>query len=592
MTSLFLVALAVLGGCTTQHKPASSGAASGTQPFSGTVRGTMNALSDEVSSTSLTLSPGTIDFGSIPKNSSTVAIASLINRGTSDITHVTVSVTAEPMHLDDNGCASGTIPAGTSCTLTFRFKPTAAGAFVQQLTVASDGNSDLTLTLFGVANDDAPPSPPPPPPTPPTPMPTPTTVAGPTWGNGIVFAAFKTGYASEATKLAVQPADQKVLVAGKTKGCTTTYPGIYCPALFRFNTDGSLDSSFGQDGKVIFPQTPAWAESEARQVVLQSDGKILLAVKGTNPTTRRYAFSAYRLNPDGTLDTTFATGGKAYFHFHNSYHDFTSSIALAPDGKIVLAGTVVGPWDGRNFAVVRLLPSGCPDTTFGPDHSGGSEFFIRGPDDENDVSVDANGNIYLAGARQYDMIVARVNPMGDLDPSFGIDGIARTDVAGRNDAATSVKLLPNGNAISGGFGLSSHGQTGYDFVLAQFNHAGALVSAFGNLGLAVTAVSKREDRVNDIALTSDGRIVAGGFTTRVGTRRDLAIAMYRADGSLDTTFGGGVVTISPSVWADVVKGVAVQANGYVLASGSCFNRVTQLTSACITRLKPDGCLDK
>jgi uncharacterized delta-60 repeat protein len=165
----------------------------------------------------------------------------------------------------------------------------------------------------------------------------------PTFGvGGKVSTDF--GADDSANDVAIQ-SDGKIVVVGRT---------FFNFALARYNRDGSLDPDFGSGGKVI---TEANSIVSAQAVAIQSDGKIVVAGQDSED------FATIRYNSDGTLDTSFGVGGKVVTNFFN--HDAALAIALQPDGKIIVGGGFQNARRRFDFALARYNSDGSLDTSFG-----------------------------------------------------------------------------------------------------------------------------------------------------------------------------------------------------------------------------------
>ncbi|MFD6986406.1 calcium-binding protein, partial [Streptomyces sp. NPDC059956] len=245
-------------------------------------------------------------------------------------------------------------------------------------------------------------------------------------------------YDSEALKVAVQP-DGKIVAAGRGG-----FEGFDF-AVARYNTDGSLDSGFGMGGTVATDPSfgaAGWAQGMA----LQPDGKIVTAGPGVN-----CAFEVIRYNTDGSLDTSFSEDGKAPVCFVNTDGAFAYEVAVQPDGKIVTAGwaaaDIFGP---RTFAVGRLNPDGSPDPSFGPEGRGVTTPFASGAEARAMV-LQSDGKIVAAGRTgpsDLDFAVARYMPDGSLDTGYGTGGKVVTDFG--NSGAHGLALQADGKAIAVG----------------------------------------------------------------------------------------------------------------------------------------------
>ena len=377
----------------------------------------------------------------------------------------------------------------------------------------------------------------------------------PTFGNGGKVITDFSGGNDFAYDVAIQE-DQKLVVVG-TDDRSDPSAGF---ALARYNPDGSLDSSFGVGGKVTTKFTRVFDTAFA--VAIQRDRKIIAA--GTADIS---GFALARYNPDGSLDPSFGVGGKVITDLAES-GNAANDIVIQPDGKIVAAGRLV-TGGANDFVVVRYNPDGSLDTTFGT--GGRTVTSFRISDDvasgvalQRDGKIVAVGYVYNGGANNVDFAVARYTTDGELDASFGEGGKVITTLTTSDDHAFDVEIQRDGKIVVGG-GVSGH----YVFGLARYNSDGSLDAGFGQGGTVLTQIPDRNAFAFGIALQPNGKILAAGdamgfFPFNI----DFALARYNADGSLDSSFGdGGIILTDFGSTADSVLAVAVQRDGKIVAIG-------------------------
>jgi uncharacterized delta-60 repeat protein len=343
--------------------------------------------------------------------------------------------------------------------------------------------------------------------------------------------------------IAVDP-NGKILLAGVTgSGSSVDF------ALVRYNADGSLDTSFDGDGKVT---TGLLSDDLGQSVVVQPDGKIV--VSGYSFDGSSFDFAIARYNSDGSLDTGFGSGGKVTTPI--AFHEASYSVALQADGKIVAAGhsfTGNGPND---FAVIRYNANGSLDASFDGDGKVTTDF--SGTNDVGQsVALQPDGKIVVAGysliGSNADIVVARYNSNGSLDTSFDGDGRVRTSVVPGSDYGSSVTIQPDGKILVAG---NSFNGTNTDFALVRYNANGSLDTTFGNGGKVTTQIGASSEEAYSVKVQPDGKIVVAGFSNN-GSNADFAVVRYNADGSLDTSFGVvGATTASGAVTeiADLAAG--------------------------------------
>jgi uncharacterized delta-60 repeat protein len=340
----------------------------------------------------------------------------------------------------------------------------------------------------------------------------------------------------------VLQADGKIVAAGNTCACVGGFNVDF--ALARYNTDGSLDGTFGGGGQVTTDWgTPLDAISA---IALQADGKIV-AVGLTAPSGLGTSdFGVARYNTDGSLDATFGAGGKVATDFGGGEQG--NAVVIQTDGKIVAAGASDG-----NFALARYNANGTLDTAFG---SGGMVITDFGAGEfAFELALQADGKIIAAGMSGSDFALARYNPNGSLDATFGTGGEVTTDCGSSSDSAFGVVVQADGKIIAGGVGSG-------DVALARYNANGSLDPTFGSGGRVTTDLGSSFDVANTLALQGDGKIVAAG-----GNSSDFALVRYSPNGSLDTSFGSGGVTTTDFGSSDSAFDVAVQTDGKIVAVG-------------------------
>ncbi len=367
----------------------------------------------------------------------------------------------------------------------------------------------------------------------------------------------------EAAGVAVQ-GDGKIVAVGSAGEDFT---------IARYNTNGSLDTSFSGDGK----QTTG-DFFEATGVALQGDGKIVAVGSGTG------GFALVRYNPNGSLDTSFSGDGKQTTDFGTDFDEATG-VALQPDGKVV----AVGFSNGR-FALARYNANGSLDVSFSGDGKQTTDFGTAF-DEATGVALQPDGRIVVGGFTGFAggrFALARYNPDGSLDMSFSGDGKQTTSFPGFDEAA-GVALQPDGKVVAVGGTGADEGCGANDFALARYNPNGSLDTSFSGDGKQTTNFGE-SDGAAGVALQSDGKIVVvgrtGGSECSTSHHDDFALARYNPDGSLDTSFSGdGKQTTDFGGDFDGAAAVALQANGKIVVVG-----VTDGGGA-LARYNPNGSLD-
>jgi uncharacterized delta-60 repeat protein len=411
------------------------------------------------------------------------------------------------------------------------------------------------------------------------------------------------GSSNDNARSVVLQSDGKIVVVGNS------WSSVYDFAVVRYNADGSLDTSFSGDG-IETTQVGGSLSDTAYSVVLQSDGKIIVA--GASDSD----FAVVRYNADGSLDTSFDTDGKVTTPI-GSGTDEAYSVVLQSDGKIILSGYSVGA--NRDFAVVRYHADGSLDTSFG---TGGKVTtpIGSGTDEAKSVVLQSDGKIIAAGyshnGANADLAVVRYNADGSLDTSFDTDGKVTTPIGSSSDGANSVVLQSDGKIIVAGF---SNGAT-RDFAVVRYNADGSLDTSFDTDGIVTTPIGSGTDEANSVVLQSDGKIIAAGYSHN-GANTDFAVVRYSVtiiSNNSSSNFNSfpwvGVQSITcpdPNPWikeqldfATNAKPVLVSAENTVgktitqssydslKSSGVIFDTVSKKVSTATETLPIYGCKDK
>lgn len=318
---------------------------------------------------------------------------------------------------------------------------------------------------------------------------------------------------------------------------------------------GDLDPTFGTGGLVT---TDFGGRGDfGLAVALQSDGKIVTAGNSSAAGFFSVAFALSRHNADGNLDPTFGSGGTVLTSFGGPL-SAAFDVAIQPDGKIVAVGLA-----GGDFAVARYNANGTLDTTFGTGGLVTTDF--GGFEQGNGVALQPDGKIVVIGPLGGTLGIARYNPDGSLDPTFGTGGKVATDASPSYDGAFDVAISGAKIVVAGSTGLYPFGAS--DFLLLRYNGDGSLDSSFGSGGIVTTDFGGSET-VFGVAVSGDAKITAAG-ATKGTSPGDFALARYNADGSLDAGFGSGgkVTTDFASGSDDLGTALVVAEDGRVTVAG-------------------------
>jgi len=348
----------------------------------------------------------------------------------------------------------------------------------------------------------------------------------------------------------VRQPDGKLVAAGGTgNGSQDVF------ALARYNANGSLDTSFGSNGVVMKPI--GLANDTANAVVREPDGKLVVA--GQSWDGSRYTFELARYNANGSLDTSFGSGGAVTTAI--GQNSLAEALVLQPDGKLVAAGySDDGTAPGEVFALARYNPNGTLDTSFGsggtvttPIGSNGAEAFA--------LLLQPNGKLVAGGYSVVDggnaLTLARYDPNGTLDSGFGTGGIAKDSGLG---FAGALVRMPDGNLMVAG---------AYDYIdelaLARFSPSGSLGAVTDITGVRASSYFGARGLVAE----PGGWLVAAVETPATQTGTGVALARVSEYGGVDHAFGSDGVAVAhlgPGNGQEL-GGLVLQPDGKLVAGG-------------------------
>jgi len=377
---------------------------------------------------------------------------------------------------------------------------------------------------------------------------------------GLVMESGQPGQITHASDVITQP-DGRILLAGAdTSGAR----------IFRYEPDGSPDPTFGDNGSVTFGPEGLGVEGSVVAMALRPDGKIVVAGERTGPIpwdpSDWYRYVA-RLNPDGSLDTGFGTLGGFTVVGNSGGNERLDDLALQSDGKIVVGGRrAVSGWE---FYLARLNEDGSADTGFGVS---GGELTTSFPGKVRawvvSILIQPDGRIVAVGDATNDVGIARYEPDGKLDTSFGTGGLLASDIL---VGPKWGGLQPDGSIVVAG----SWRDIPFpypDMAVTRFSATGTLDTAFGDAGRARIDFDKNYDAAEAGAIQADGGIVVGGtaYVFNAGSARiAFGVARLDRDGRLDKRFGrGGRIAIR--LGEPELEAIALQPDGRVLTAGTNF----------------------
>lgn len=337
-------------------------------------------------------------------------------------------------------------------------------------------------------------------------------------------------------------ADGKLVLAGHTED-----ESGYDFALARYRADGDLDAGFGDGGKVVTAVGGGY--DEALALVQQPDGKLLAAGYADG------GVALVRYDGDGTLDATFGAGGQLISDVGRN----ALAMALLPDGRLLVAGAAFAFGTGDDAMIARFEASGELDTTFG---DGGR--VTTALSDTYDVAaalaVQPDGKLVVAAnatdaLEESHVVLLRYESDGAVDAGFGDGGRVTVPVPGAS--AAGLVLQPDGKLVVAG--------TGAGPFLSRHLPDGTLDGTFGVEGIAAPADASGAT-VSALVLQPDGKLVVAGQSDEATGRR-LALLRFGADGALDTSFGEGGKALVAAGQNAAAFAVAQQPDGKLVAAG-------------------------
>jgi uncharacterized delta-60 repeat protein len=354
--------------------------------------------------------------------------------------------------------------------------------------------------------------------------------------------------------------DGKILQAG------TTFNGLdYDFGVVRYLSDGSLDGTFGFGGKLSLD---IGGESDfLEDMILQPDGKILAC--GSYKAGNQYDFVLARLTSSGSPDPGFGENGFVKLALDSMRWESGRALALQDDGKILVTGyKVKSNGSDQDVIVLRFYEDGSLDESFG---DGGLLVLPLGNGHEigSAITIQPDGKILVAGETDigsdiFAFVLLRLLPDGQLDSSFGDSGWVSAKI-GSQSFGYAIALQSDGKILVGG---ESRNNSKADFALACFLPDGSLDPDFGDSGVLISSIGGGDDVLYDLALQPDGKILGVGFA-ETGSVFHFALVRYLKEGQLDSSFGDGGMAISalgPSI--NLGYAVALQPDQRILVGGS------------------------
>ena len=349
--------------------------------------------------------------------------------------------------------------------------------------------------------------------------------------------------------LALQP-DGKIVAVGSGSGME----------VLRYTASGVLDTAFNGTGQAEI------TAGDALGVAIQPDGKIV--VVGNNFPASNLDMKVVRYNVNGTLDTTFDSDGIATLAIGTAT-DIGYSVAIQSDGKILVSGrSDTPPSFTTSHAIVRLNANGSLDTSFG--NAGIVTPPVSATIFPHQLALQADGK-FVISTRKFingttSLMLLRYGPGGDLDSSFGVNGIVTTTF-GSGTEYEAIAIQPDGKLVVSCSSFTN--ATSYDFAVLRYNVDGALDDSFGTGGIVITPIGPGAtlEQAKALVLQPNGKIVVGGRSPN-GSNQNFVSVRYNKNGSVDTRWGvDGIVRTDMGGPADGIHAMVIQPNGRIVVGG-------------------------
>ncbi len=362
--------------------------------------------------------------------------------------------------------------------------------------------------------------------------------------------------------------DVKIQTDGKIVAVGTTYDENYASdfQVTRLMSDGSYDPSFADNGVFRFH---LGYETGAYSCIAQDDGNIL--VSGISMDNfGGFEMLLIRLDEYGVIDQTFGESGIARFDY-GAGEDMAFAMAMQEDGKILLAGHISNENFQKEPAVVRFNDNGTLDESFGD--NGVAKITVTETDNEfagiqiqSDGKIVADGHI-SNGLNWFSLLMARFDTDGNIDTTFGDQGIVNMNLNNVDDEFFDLRLTMENEIIATGF-TTTQDDLNFHLLVMKFDQNGSLVNGFGDEGMIILGESPYNVGYALEILPDDKIIVSGSCGEKAPMDSDWGIWKFNADGSLDQTFGNeGIVTTDATMEFDEALGVAIQDDGKIVAAG-------------------------
>lgn len=365
--------------------------------------------------------------------------------------------------------------------------------------------------------------------------------------------------------------DQKLIIAGLSRNF-----GNNDFALTRLHPDGSIDHSFGMNGKVVNPI--GVGGDFISDIGIQSDGKIIAVgnsnlINAASEVESDIAISRYTKN--GVIDNTFGNNGMVTYDLSGTY-DIANAAYVQSDDKIIVVG-YTGLNGSRDFFILRLNSDGSLDNSFG--NGGQTKIDFLGNDDEaKAVSISSDGKIYVAGYSvdnnifRSEVAIVCLNSDGSKYLNFGNNNTGGLILllGGIGSEASDLIITPSNEILVSGYNATALSD---NFALVKLTAEGNFINSFGDNGKVFTNLGSNSNQSRSMVIQPDDKIIVSGYRVLNNSiLSDFATVRYNPDGSIDDEFGENGVVITDFLGSDdMLNSVVLQQDGKVVVAGYVFN---------------------
>ena len=394
--------------------------------------------------------------------------------------------------------------------------------------------------------------------------------------NGKVFLE---GVYASANCVALQK-DGKIIQGGNA-----LYEGVLGAILVRYNTNGTIDSSFGNKG-IVVTALPGhgYSSGDFRAIGVQKDNKIIAmsAIDGAYSESQNIAVLRYM--PNGTLDSSFGENGMVITDI--KFTDIPNAMIVQNDDKIVVTGTTLANYnDDQTSFTVRYLENGTLDSSFGGD--GIVLTVYQQPIEISSVALGSDGKVVIGGeyALLQKPVFVRYMSDGRKDVNFGTNGIAVISFSNPiiRDYIRSIAVQDDGKILSTGV---RYEDVISNMVLFRIDNGGKLDSSFAGTGVIVQDFGDGSSEATKVLIQQDGKVIISGkyyYTF-------FAVARYNQNGSLDSSFGSNGLVTTDLSYSVYFTSAALQSDNKLVMSGSVYIEETDISECALARYNGDPTL--